>query len=186
MAFQFLPYPDIKGLVTIEPNVFTDSRGWFAEMYKKSEFLAAGIEVEFAQISHSRSLPVGTLRGLHFQRQPNSQGKLVRCIRGKVFDVAVDIRRGSPTYGKHGIAELSEENKKLFWIPPGFAHGFCTILEASEIEYYMTNEYNPESEGILLWNDPALAIPWPAANPVLSPKDASGQPLSSLDHNFTY
>lgn len=186
MAFLFHPHTVISDLILVEPQVFPDGRGWFAEIYKRSEFVSAGIDVSFSQVSQSKSMASGTVRGLHFQRIPHAQGKLVRCIRGKAFDVAVDLRWGSPTYGKHGAVELSEENKKLFWIPAGFAHGFCAIEEGTEIEYFMTGEYSPQNEGILLWNDPKLAIPWPATASVLSAKDASGEPLEKLDHNFTW
>lgn len=186
MAFQFTPVPNIPGLVLIEPKVFGDGRGWFAEMYKASDFVSNGIDVRFVQISHSKSASVGTIRGLHFQREPYAQGKLVRCIRGKVFDVAVDIRGGSSSFGKHAAFELSEDNKKLFWIPPGFAHGFCALSEGAEIEYYMTNEYRPDSERSLQWNDPTVGVAWPTSAPVLSVKDSGGVLLGKLDSNFTY
>jgi len=186
MAFQFTPVTNIPSLIVIEPKVFGDERGWFAEMYKATDFVAHGIDAHFVQISHSKSGKIGTIRGLHFQLAPHTQGKLVRCIRGKVHDVAVDIRKGSPSFSKYAAVELSEENKKLFWIPPGFAHGFCALTDGAEIEYYQTQEYSPENERSLLWNDPTVGVVWPTSSPILSPRDSAGVPIDKLDYNFIY
>ncbi len=186
MAFLFIPQAQIPGLIVIDPKVFADGRGWFMETYKQTDFETVGINAKFVQASHSQFAKAGALRGLHLQLAPFTQGKLVRCMRGKIYDVAVDIRKGSPAYGKHFAVELSEENKRLFWIPEGFAHGVCSLVDNSELEYLMTNEWSPQHERSLLWNDPALGISWPVRNPILSPKDALGVPLEKLDHNFTW
>ncbi len=169
MPFRFtrLEIPDI---ILIEPVVFGDERGFFLEFYKRSDFFKAGITEEFIQDNHSSSLK-GVLRGLHFQKEPEAQGKLIRCIRGEVFDVAVDIRKGSPFFGRWGSVILSEENKKILYIPPGFAHGFQVLSERAEIIYKTTREYSPSHEAGIIWNDPDLAIPWPIKEPVLSGRD---------------
>lgn len=186
MAFIFTSSTNIAGLVVVEPQIHIDERGWFLESYKRSEFTDAGISIHFAQISNSLSRVKGTIRGLHFQLIPYAQGKLIRCLRGKIFDVAVDLRRGSPTYLSYDAIELSQENKRLFWIPEGFAHGFCALTTNVEIEYSMTNEYSPENERSLLWNDPDVGVKWPTQNPIISQKDAAGFPASKLDHNFVW
>ncbi|MCL5435877.1 MAG: dTDP-4-dehydrorhamnose 3,5-epimerase, partial [Patescibacteria group bacterium] len=138
------------------------------------------------QASESFSLRRGTLRGLHFQNEPHAQGKLVRCTSGEVLDVAVDIRRGSPTYGKWAGVELSPENRRLFWLPPGFAHGFCTLKDNSRFEYLMTNEWAPTHERGIRWNDPELNIKWPVDAPIVSKKDAGAPLLKDSDHNFKW
>ena len=149
----------IEGLFVIEPKVFGDRRGYFMETYNQKDFFAAGLTMEFVQDNQSSSAK-GVLRGLHFQKT-HPQGKLVRVVSGRVFDVAVDIRPGSRTYGKwHGV-ELNAENKKQFYIPPGFAHGFLVLSETAEFCYKCTDFYHPEDEGGLLWNDPAIGINWP-------------------------
>lgn len=160
----------IEGLVIVKPRVFPDGRGFFLETYKKSEYAANGITEDFVQDNHSRSSR-GVLRGLHFQRAPYAQGKLVRVTRGRVWDVAVDIRPGSATYGKWYGVELSEENRTMFYIPAGFAHGFVTLEDDTEFMYKCTAEYNKESEGGLIWNDPDLAIGWPVTDVLVSEKD---------------
>lgn len=165
--FQRLEIPDI---VLIEPAVFGDERGFFLEFYKRSDFLRAGINEDFVQDNHSSSLK-GVLRGLHFQKEPASQGKLIRCIRGEIFDVAVDIRKDSPTFGRWVSVILSEDNRRMLYIPPGFAHGFQVMSERAEVIYKTTREYSPEHEAGIIWNDPDLSIPWPIKEPVLSKRD---------------
>ncbi|HLJ11915.1 MAG TPA: dTDP-4-dehydrorhamnose 3,5-epimerase [Planctomycetaceae bacterium] len=175
---QFLP-TELAGVVLIEPRVFEDARGFFMESFHKPRFAAAGIDVEFVQDNHSRSRQ-GVLRGLHYQIK-HPQGKLVRAIRGKVFDVAVDLRRSSPGFGRWYGCELSESNRRQMYIPPGFAHGFCVTSDVAEVIYKCTEVYSPEDERTLLWNDPALGVDWPIASPTLSPKDERGIPLSDAE-----
>lgn len=161
----------LEGVVVIEPRVFADERGFFFESYQAERYAAAGLPDLFVQDNHSCSGP-GTIRGLHYQlRQP--QGKLVRVIRGAVFDVAVDIRQGSPSYARWVGVELSAENKRQLYIPPGFAHGFCVPAETSEVEYKCTAYYNPDDDRGIRWDDPTIAIDWPVKTPFLSPKDRS-------------
>ncbi len=183
MNFEFVRL-EIPEVVLIKPKVFEDARGFFMEAYKASVFAQAGINYAFVQDNHSKSKK-GVLRGLHYQLEPKAQGKLVRCIKGKIWDVAVDIRRGSPTFGKWVAVELSEENKYMLWIPPGFAHGFLA-LEDCEIIYKCTEEYAPELDRGIIWNDPDIAIPWPTDNPILSPKDAKLPRLKDAEINFEY
>jgi len=159
MPFTFMKAP-IEGLVIIEPRAFPDERGYFMESYKQSDFEKAGILGPFVQDNHSRSRR-GVLRGLHFQRPPYAQGKLVRVSRGRAWDVAVDLRGGSPTFGKYFALELSEFNRLMFWIPAGFAHGFLALEDDTELQYKCTAEYNAASDGGLRWNDPDIAIAWP-------------------------
>lgn len=160
----------IEGLLIIKPDVFKDERGYFFESYNKERFLKHGLDMTFVQDNESKS-GKGVLRGLHFQKPPYAQGKLVRVVKGSVLDVAVDIREGSPTYGKWKATVLSEENKEMFWIPEGFAHGFVTLEENTVFTYKCTNVYNKESEGSLRWNDPDINIDWNIDNPILSEKD---------------
>lgn len=157
MKFTKLEIPDV---VLIEPKVFGDPRGYFFESYRRDAFVAAGITVDFVQDNHSLS-GKGVLRGLHFQKAPHAQGKLVRVIAGSVYDVALDIRPGSPTFGKHVDMVLSAENRKMLYIPPGFAHGFCTLEDGTQFLYKVTDIYSPGDEGGIIWNDPDLGIPWP-------------------------
>lgn len=169
----------ISGIKMIQPKVFKDNRGYFFEVFKKEQYQKLlGIEYEFVQDNYSHSRR-DVLRGLHFQRE-NPQGKLVRVVNGKVFDVAVDIRKDSLTYGKWIGVILSEENKTQLWIPPGFAHGFLVLSDFADFEYKCTNYYDPLSEECLLWNDPTLNISWPISNPILSEKDKSGKVLRDL------
>lgn len=175
----------IAGLLEIEPVVFGDERGYFYETYNLAKFKDAGIIEEFVQDNQSKS-SAGVLRGLHFQNPPYAQGKLVRVIQGSVVDVAVDIRKGSPTYGKYHKVFLSGENKKMFWIPPGFAHGFATLEDDTIFAYKCTGFYNKESEGSVRWDDPELNIDWGIANPSLSEKDREAPLLSELDSQFEY
>lgn len=169
----------LKDCVIIEPKVYGDERGFFLETFQADRYAdLASITLPFVQDNHSRSSK-GVLRGLHFQKT-KPQGKLVRVVRGEVYDVAVDIRQGSPTYGQWEAVILSEENKTQFWVPPGFAHGFVVLSETADFEYKCTDYYNPSDEGSLLWNDPDLNIPWPIDNPKLSEKDANAPLLADL------
>ena len=165
--------------VIIEPSVYEDERGFFLETFQAERYAeVAGISLPFVQDNHSRS-GKGVLRGLHFQKT-KPQGKLVRVVRGEVYDVAVDIRVGSATYGHWEAVVISEENKKQFWVPPGFAHGFLVISESAEFLYKCTDYYDPSDEGSLLWNDPDLSIPWPNNSPILSKKDAQAPFLANF------
>ena len=180
MPFTFVPTA-LPGVIIIEPTVFADDRGFFMETYKKSEFVAAGLDVEFVQENHSRSVQ-GTLRGLHLQRAPKAQGKLVRAIVGEVFDVAVDMRRSSLTFGQSMSCVLSAANKRMLWIPPGFAHGFLVTSDVAEFVYKTTDYWYPAHERTLLWNDSALRIDWPPGPaPSLAAKDAAGKPFATAD-----
>ena len=163
----------IEGLLIINPKVFGDVRGYFFESYNDSVFKDNGIDAKFIQDNQSLSNS-GVLRGLHFQAPPYDQGKLVRVITGAVLDVAVDIRKNSTTYGEHIAIELSEDNKTMFYIPPGFAHGFLTLEDSTIFSYKCTNLYNKASEGTVLWNDSDLNINWNISNPILSEKDLVG------------
>jgi dTDP-4-dehydrorhamnose 3,5-epimerase len=167
-------------VLLIEPRVFGDSRGFFFESWNEREFERAGITAKFVQDNHSRSAQ-GVLRGLHYQiRQP--QGKLVRVAEGEIFDVAVDVRRSSPNFGKWESARLSAHSKSMLWIPVGFAHGFCVLSDFAEVLYKTTDFYSPEHERSILWNDPDLAIPWPLnGDPILSTKDAKASRLRDAE-----
>lgn len=168
-------------VLLIEPKVFGDSRGFFFESFNRVAFRdKTGLDVEFVQDNHSKSAR-GVLRGLHYQIQ-HPQGKLVRCTAGEVLDVVVDLRRSSPRFGQHMTALLSAENKRMLWVPPGFAHGFLVTSDAAEFLYKVTDYWHPEHERTLLWNDPALRIDWPLqGEPVLSKKDAEGKTLATAD-----
>lgn len=155
------------------------------ENYKYSEFADFGIKDKFVQDNHSKSVK-NVLRGLHFQTLPKAQAKLVRCIKGEIFDVAVDIRKGSPTYGKWVGEILSEENKKMLFIPIGFAHAFCVLSDEAEINYKSSDEYSPENERAIAWNDLAINIFWPIKNPIVSEKDAVNKLLGEVENNFVY
>lgn len=172
----------------ITPRRFGDTRGWFAETYSQTRYAELGIPGPFVQDNHSMSAAVGTLRGLHWQAPPFAQGKLVRCVRGAVWDVAVDVRRGSPTFGRWVAAELSADTGTQIYVPVGFAHGFVTLRPDSEIEYKVTAPYAAAAEGGIRWNDPDLALPWPLpeGGPALSDKDAVLPPLAGLDSPFDY
>ncbi len=168
---------------------FGDQRGWFTEVYSQHAFAALGIDAVFVQDNHSLSRPIGTLRGLHFQTPPHGQAKLVRCISGRIFDVAVDVRRNSPTFGRWVGAELSAENGNQLFIPVGFAHGFVTLEPECEITYKVSDVYAPLSDGGIRWNDPALAIDWPlpaGAGATLSQKDEKLPLLADFDSPFLY
>ncbi|MGM0613127.1 MAG: dTDP-4-dehydrorhamnose 3,5-epimerase [Bacteroidota bacterium] len=176
---------DIPDLFIVEPVVFKDERGYFFEAHNQKKLREAGLDLTFVQDNESKSQK-GVLRGLHFQKPPFAQGKLVRVIKGRVLDVAVDIRKGSPTFGKYHAVEISEENKRMFWIPPGFAHGFATLEDETIFFYKCTDYYNKESEGSILWNDPDLNIDWQLENPVLSEKDQSSPRFADFDSPFKY
>lgn len=173
----------IQGLVIVQPKVFKDPRGYFFESYNRLKFQEMGIDIEFTQDNQSLSAK-GILRGLHFQKPPHAQGKLVRVIKGAVLDVAVDIRKNSPTYGQHFKIELTESNFTMFYIPPGFAHGFLTLEDQTIFSYKCTDTYHPETEGGLLWNDPQIGIEWPLTDPILSDKDKLFAPFSDFQSPF--
>lgn len=169
----------IPEVLILEPKVFGDARGFFFESFNQKVFnQATGLDLQFVQDNHSRSAK-GVLRGLHYQLPPHAQGKLVRVVRGAVFDVAVDIRKSSPTFGRWVGVELSEDNHRQLWIPPGFAHGFLTLSESAEFLYKTTDYYAPQHEGCIAWNDPTIAIQWPHdVEPQLSAKDQAGLDLA--------
>lgn len=175
MPFRATPIP---GVVLVEPTVHRDERGFFVETYHEPRYRENGITARFVQDNHSRSRG-GILRGLHAQ-SPNPQGKLVRCIEGRVWDVAVDVRLGSPTFGKHVAMELSDENFHQLYVPPGLLHGFCVLSEAAQIEYKCTGVYDPAADFGVRWNDPELAVPWPIDAPLLSEKDANAPLLAEV------
>lgn len=178
--FQSLEIPD---LLLIEPQVFPDNRGYFKEIYKRTPYLSEGVPYDFVQANISYSVK-GVVRGLHYQLRPMEQGKLVTVVQGKIVDVAVDIRKNSPTYGKHVMVTLSSKNHLLFWIPPGFAHGF-QALEDSYVLYLVTKEYSKESERCIRWNDPELGIEWPIKEGVIvSEKDRKCPSFKYAETNF--
>ncbi|KOF13396.1 dTDP-4-dehydrorhamnose 3,5-epimerase [Ensifer adhaerens] len=176
-------------VLLLRPKRFGDDRGWFSEVYNETVFSGYGVTDRFVQDNHSLSVPVGTLRGLHFQTPPYEQAKLVRCIRGRIFDVAVDLRRGSPTFGRWVGAELSAENGYQLYVPVGFAHGFVTLEPSTEVTYKVSNLYSPENDGGILWSDPQIGVEWPlpqGSDPILSPKDRRLPLLSDFDSPFGY
>ena len=174
-------------ILLITPTRFSDQRGFFAETYSRQKYVGMGVDVEFVQDNHSLSRDVGTLRGLHFQAPPHAQGKLVRCGRGAFFDVAVDIRRGSPTYGQWMGYELSAENGHQLYVPIGFAHGFVTLEPHSEIVYKCSDYYTPEAEGALRWDDPDIGIKWPLkGSPIVSARDALLPSLKAFQSPFIF
>lgn len=183
MPFTFtkLEIPDV---ILIEPKIFKDDRGFFIESYKKSEFFEFGIKEEFIQDNHSKSV-YGVIRGLHYQTNPKAQAKLVRCTKGTIFDVAVDIRVGSPTYGKWIGELLSEDNKKLLYIPVGFAHGFSVLSETAELLYKTTEEYAPENDAAIFYADPEINIDWKVSDPIISDKDKHAPVLKFAKNHFT-
>jgi dTDP-4-dehydrorhamnose 3,5-epimerase len=180
--FQQLEIPDV---ILIEARAFEDARGFFMEGYKQTEYDANGIAWRFVQDNYSRSAR-GVLRGLHYQKDPNAQGKLVCVSRGTIFDVAVDIRRGSPTYRRWVGVEISDQNHRLVYVPVGFAHGFCTLSDEADVMYKVTAEYAPQVDRGILWSDPALGIRWPIGEPILSAKDAGLPVLAEADNEFTF
>lgn len=173
----------LQDLVVIKPRVFEDGRGYFFESYNKSAFASLGLNMEFLQDNQSLSQK-GVLRGLHFQNPPHAQGKLVRVITGAVYDVAVDIRKNSPTYGQWYGIELTEQNKLMMYVPVGFAHGFVTLEDNTIFSYKCTNVYNKPAEGCILWNDMDLGIQWNIKDPIMSPKDLEGVTFKDFVTNF--
>jgi dTDP-4-dehydrorhamnose 3,5-epimerase len=175
MPFKFEPLA-LADVLLIEPRQFGDSRGSFMEIYKRSTFAAAGITESFEQVNQSIS-ERNVLRGLHYQRSPYAQSKLVRVVAGAIFDVAVDVRPDSPTYGRWVGVDLSADAGKMMYIPPWCAHGFCVLSDRADVVYFTSGEYSPEHEAGVMWNDPAIGIEWPVKNPVLSERDSLWPPL---------
>jgi dTDP-4-dehydrorhamnose 3,5-epimerase len=182
MSFRFTPLA-LPGVVLVEPTRRRDERGFFAETYRASAFAAAGIADPFVQDNHTRSVR-GTLRGLHYQLPPRAQGKLIQVVSGEVFDVAVDLRRGSPTYGRWLGQRLSGEEGALLWIPPGFAHGYQVLSEGAELSYKVTAEFDGTLDRGVRWDDPAIGIEWPGRDPLLSAKDRALPPLAAAENPF--
>jgi dTDP-4-dehydrorhamnose 3,5-epimerase len=180
--FESLEIPDV---ILVKPRIFKDERGHFVEIYKQSDFVEAGIRDAFMQDNHSRSVR-GVLRGLHYQKNPAAQGKLVRCLTGAIFDVAVDIRKGSPSYGKWVGRELNDTNCQMMYVPPGFAHGFLVLSDTADVLYKCTAQYSSQHDRGIAWNDPSIGINWMIAAPVLSAKDAIHPLLAEADNNFVY
>jgi len=176
---------EIHDVVLVEAKAFPDGRGFFMETYMFSEFAANGIPERFVQdnFSHSKR---NVLRGLHYQKNPKAQGKLVAVFLGRIFDVAVDIRQGSPTYGRWVGVELSDIGHNMVYVPPGFAHGFCVVSAEADVGYKTTEEFSPDLERGIIWNDRDLAIGWPTGSPILAPKDAALPPLREADNNFRF
>jgi dTDP-4-dehydrorhamnose 3,5-epimerase len=178
---------NLDGVVIIEPAVFGDHRGWFMETYNEAKFLEVGMNLKFVQDNQSFSAVKGTLRGMHYQLNPKAQTKLIRCTRGAIFDVAVDIRKGSPTFGEWFGIMLTAENKKQLLIPKGFAHGFMTLTDDIEVQYKVDELYAPDFDRGITWNDPTINIEWPIdVTPVLSAKDEKAPLLKDAENNFSY
>jgi dTDP-4-dehydrorhamnose 3,5-epimerase len=184
VPFEFRPL-DLPGVIVVEPRVYSDERGFFLETYRRSDFVAGGIADPFVQDNHSRSSR-GVLRGLHYQKAPKAQGKLVRCLAGRIFDVAVDIRKGSPAYGRWTGIELTGDNRRMLYVPPGFAHGFLVLSDHADVTYKCTGEFSPEDERGIIWNDPDIGVRWQLADPVLSGRDAKHPRLRDADNDFLY
>ena len=173
---------DIEGPLLLEPRRFGDARGFFSEVWKEAWLKELGVATRFVQDNPSLSRAIGTVRGLHFQLPPSAQGKLVRCVAGAIFDVAVDLRRGSPSYGRFITAELSAKNWRQLWIPRGFAHGLCTLTEDAEVLYKVDAPYDGAADSVIRWDDPAIGIEWPLAGEAsLSDKDRVAPPLAGFD-----
>ena len=183
MSFQFHKL-EIPEVVLVQVSGQPDARGFFRETYRQAEFAAQGIPA-FVQDNHSRSTG-GVLRGLHYQKEPKAQGKFLMVVRGEIFDVAVDIRKGSPTYARWVAQTLSAENGCMLYVPPGFAHGFCVLSESADLVYKVTAEYAPDLERGVIWNDPDIRVEWPIVNPSLSPRDTSLPLLRDTDNNFVF
>ena len=181
-TFKRLSIPDV---ILIEPQSFSDDRGFFFESFKESDFFSNGIDKKFVQDNFSHSIN-GVIRGLHFQKAPKAQAKLVTVLKGKIFDVAVDIRKNSPTYGKWVSEILSDDTHNLLYVPEGFAHGFCVISDEADVLYKVSNEYSQEHERSIIWNDPKLNIEWPIKKPIISNKDNKLSLLENLDNDFVY
>jgi len=181
-TFKRLSIPDV---ILVEPQSFSDDRGFFFESFKESDFFSNGIDKKFVQDNFSHSVN-GVIRGLHFQKAPKAQAKLVTVLKGKIFDVAVDIRKNSPTYGKWVSEILSGDTHNLLYVPEGFAHGFCVISDEADVLYKVSNEYSQEHERSIIWNDPKLDIQWPIKKPIISNKDNKLSLLENLDNDFMY
>ena len=181
-TFKRLSIPDV---ILVEPQSFSDDRGFFFESFKESDFFSNGIDKKFVQDNFSHSIN-GVIRGLHFQKAPKAQAKLVTVLKGKIFDVAVDIRKNSPTYGKWVSEILSGDTHNLLYVPEGFAHGFCVISDEADVLYKVSNEYSQEHERSIIWNDPKLNIQWPIKKPIISNKDNKLSLLENLDNDFVY
>ncbi len=177
---------ELKDVVIICPQVFGDHRGWFTETYSKQKFEALNLSHDFIQDNHSYSSQKGTLRGLHFQLDPKAQTKMIRCTKGKILDVAVDIRKGSPTYARWVSVELTEENKHQLLIPKGFAHGFLTLTDDVEVQYKVDEYYSPENDRSIRFDDPVIGVDWGVEYPILSDKDLNAPLLIDSDANFQY
>lgn len=177
---------ELPGVYIIEPKVFEDERGWFMETYSYKIFQELGISVVFVQDNHSYSRKKYTLRGIHFQNNPMAQSKLVRCTRGRILDVAIDLRKGSPTYKKWIAVELSDENKRMMFIPKGFGHAFLTLVNDVEVQYKVDEYYSKEYDRAIRWDDPEIAIDWPVKEPILSEKDKNAPFLKDSDCNFIW
>jgi dTDP-4-dehydrorhamnose 3,5-epimerase len=176
----------LDGVKIVEPIVFSDHRGFFMESYHYQRFLDKGLDFNFIQDNHSLSLDKHVIRGLHYQLEPKAQTKLVRVITGAIYDVVVDIRKGSPTFGQWVGVTLSAENHRMLLVPKGFAHGFCTLQENTHVQYKVDDYYSPEHDRGILWNDPKLGIDWPTEQPILSDKDANQPLLEDAEINFHY
>ena len=175
----------IPEVILLETKAFSDNRGFFFESFKESVFASNGIDIKFVQDNFSHSVK-SVLRGLHYQKNPKAQAKLITALRGEIFDIAVDIRKNSPTYGKWIGEILSEQNHNLLYIPEGFAHGFCVLSKDADVLYKVSNEYSPEHEKGIIWNDPDLNIQWPIDKPILVEKDLQSPFLKNADNNFVY
>lgn len=176
----------LKSVILLEPKVFGDHRGFFMESYSRQTYEKLDLNYNLIQDNHSLSVEAGTLRGLHYQKNPMAQTKIVRCLRGAILDVVVDIRKNSPTYGKWISEILTAENKRQIVVPKGFAHGVLTLVPNTEIMYKVDNYYSPENDRGVLWNDPAIGINWPFATPILSDKDKAAPLLKDADNNYTF
>ena len=186
MSMTATPYGGIDGLLLVEGRAFPDERGFFMESFRADDWARAGLP-PLVQDNLSRSKR-GVIRGLHYQKNPLAIGKLVRCARGRIFDAAVDLRRGSPTYGKWASIELTDEGNRMFWIPAGFAHGFCALSDWADVTYKVTGYWSAAVDRGILWSDPAIGIRWPVApgQAVVSAKDAELPPLAAADHDFSW
>ncbi|MDE1843650.1 MAG: dTDP-4-dehydrorhamnose 3,5-epimerase [Thaumarchaeota archaeon] len=184
MPFKFKRL-DIPDVILVDAQSFADERGFFMESYKESIFTVNGVKARFVQDNYSHSIK-GVLRGLHYQKDPKAQAKLVMAITGEIFDVAVDIRKGSPTYGKWVGEVLSDTNHRMLYVPEGFAHGFCVTSDKADVLYKVSSEYSPDHEKGILWNDPDLSIKWPTSNPIMTKKDLELPNLKNADNNFVY
>jgi len=177
---------EIEGVQIVVPDIFEDGRGFFFESYNKEKLESHEIFLDLVQDNHSMSKEIGTIRGLHYQIEPMEMTKIVRVVRGEILDVIVDIRKGSPTFGAWSSFLLTSENKKQVIVPPGFAHGFCTLVRDTEVLYKVDKHYSREHDRGIKWDDPEIGIDWPTSNPILSEKDMKNPPLSSAEINFTY